>query len=112
MGRNGKERERNKELKYREREREKDNLYRTTFGLVKIGKTYIGVGKERKKEEGRERGKKSRSRHRMSHTNHESSVRLNYCIPTKLRLFSVDIVRIEFLCIYFVEKIEIFSCFL
>ena len=64
------------------RERERDNLYRTTFGLVEVGKTYIGVGKKRKKEEGRERKKTNCSRHRMSHTNHESSVRLNYCIPT------------------------------
>jgi len=47
-GRSGKERERNKELEI-QREREKDNLYQTTFGLVKIGKIYTGVGKERKK---------------------------------------------------------------
>ena len=40
---------RNWKYREREREREKDNLYQTTFGLVKIGKIYTGVGKERKK---------------------------------------------------------------
>jgi len=57
-GRSGKERE--KEIRnwmYREREREKDNLHQTTFGQVEIGKTYIGVGKERKKKEVRKRKK-------------------------------------------------------
>ena len=75
------ERERDKELDV-QREREKDNLHQTTFGQVEIGKTYIGVGKERKKKEMRKRKKTNCSRENMSHTNHESSVRLNYCIST------------------------------